>query len=102
MTMVVVVVLSLVVAGAAVVGTLLPVVMSPSGNSILANFSSVRRFLVTEVRRTAVSVTRRWWVRSTSGLTMRAEMPSQAGDCVGELHESRVLDGGVAALAQNH
>ena len=49
-----------------------------------------------------MSVTWCWQARSTSGLTLRAEASSQAGDGVDEFRESRVLDGEVAALAQNH
>lgn len=40
--------------------------------------------------------------RTTSGFTLRAEASSQAGDGVDEFRDSRVLDGEVAALAQDH
>ena len=40
--------------------------------------------------------------RTASGFTLRADAPSQAGDGVDEFRDSRVLDGEVAALAQNH
>ena len=40
--------------------------------------------------------------RSSSGLTLRGEAASQAGDGVDEFCDSGVLDREVAALAQNH
>ena len=77
------------------------VVVAPSsGGNVLANSSSVCQFLVTEVRRATTGVTSS--PAAASVPAPRAEAPSQVGDGVDEIRDSRVLDREVAALAQNH